>query len=101
MPNNRMRRSNANPIPPAQGDRAPENVHGEKGTYHYECRAGYLVDTAKRQTKEVTFGRWNGEHELKLDIRWWEGDKYLSGISLTEKEVRDLRRILDDISFGE
>ena len=39
--------------------------------------------------------------ELRLDIRRWGNDGTMfKGISLTAGEVRRLRKILDDISFG-
>ena len=79
-------------------DRNPEDVHG-KGTYHYERRAGYL-SLAGEYSKEATFGTWINIQERKLDIRRWKGNEYLGGISLSENEVRALRRILDETDFG-
>jgi hypothetical protein len=49
-------------------------------------------------TKEVTLGLWSGD--LRLDIRKWQDGSLGKGISLTEDEVRALRRALDQISFG-
>ena len=50
-------------------------------------------------TKDVTLGEWKGE--LRLDIRKWEdGMKIGKGISLTEEEVRKLRKVLAEIDFG-
>ena len=84
-------------------DRKPEKVHGKirSATYHYVKRVGYLKADAGKYTKEVTLGWWSNRPGVKkLDIRKWNGNEYLHGISLYEEEVRALRRILDEIDFG-
>ena len=58
----------------------------------------YLSDPGIEPTKEVTIGKWNGE--IRLDIRKWKDGCLGKGISLTEDEVRELRKILEAIPFG-
>lgn len=62
--------------------------------------AGHLCPSSKDGVdKRVTLGKWGSE--LRLDIRRWQDGMNLGkGITLNEDEVRELRRILDEIDFG-
>lgn len=77
------------------------------GDYRSPKSVNYENLNSKRQvlgtywdgvTKEVTVGRWSGE--LRLDIRKWKDGCLGKGISLTEEEVHELRKILDETVFG-
>ncbi len=80
----------------------PDELYGNiRGASYCLSETLGLLGSPGEYTKEVTIGTWSDRpFEKKLDIRRWRGNEYKSGISLTEKEVRDLRRILDKIDFG-
>lgn len=87
---------------PQRGDRKARDVEGRyREKFQYEFRAGYLNDKASNPTIEVTLGVWNRpKPELKMDIRKWYHNTCSTGITLTEQEVRELRKVLDKLDFG-
>lgn len=59
---------------------------------------GTLSESAKGWTKEFNLVSWN-DREAKYDIREWspEHDKMGKGITLSEDEVAELKRLLDEL----
>ncbi|HCX64305.1 MAG TPA: hypothetical protein DHN33_03745 [Eubacteriaceae bacterium] len=64
-------------------------------TYEIVEHLGILSENAKGWTKELNRVQWNGR-EAKYDIRDWapERAKMGKGITLTEEEVEQLKKIL-------
>ena len=64
-------------------------------TYEIVEHLGILSENAKGWTKELNRVRWNGR-EAKYDIRDWapERAKMGKGITLTEEEVEQLKKML-------
>ena len=57
---------------------------------------GVLSESPKGWTKELNLVSWNGA-EAKYDLRDWapEHEKMGKGVTLTEGEVQNLRRLLN------
>ena len=60
---------------------------------------GVLSESPKGWTKELNLVSWNGA-EAKYDLRDWAPDyeKMGRGITLTENEVQNLRRLLNEMN---
>ncbi|MCF2625204.1 hypothetical protein I6E17_03290 [Fusobacterium perfoetens] len=58
---------------------------------------GIISESSKGWKKELTRISWNGE-EPKYDIRTWDSEhkKMGKGITLTEKELRTLKLLIDE-----
>jgi len=67
-------------------------------TYEIIEHIGVISTSAKGYTKEVNLIRWNG-NPAKVDIRDWSPDKQKmgKGVTLTEEQARELRKVLDNI----
>ncbi len=61
---------------------------------------GTLSESPKGWTKELNLISWNGR-EPKYDIRDWDPDhqKMGKGVTLTEDELRKLKKILGEMEF--
>ena len=66
--------------------------------YEITKHIGVLSESAKSWTKELNLVSWN-DREPKYDIRDWspEHEKMGKGVTLTEEEVVELKRLLNDI----
>lgn len=61
---------------------------------------GVLSESAKGWTKELNLISWN-DKEAKYDIREWapEHDKMSKGITLSVKELKSLKELLDKMEL--
>lgn len=61
---------------------------------------GVLTENAKGWTKELNLVSWN-DREPKYDLREWspEHDRMGKGITLTEEDVSELKKILNEIDI--
>ena len=52
--------------------------------------------------KEIKLISWNGK-EPKYDIREWspDGDKMGKGVTLSKSEMRELKKLLDDMDLDD
>ncbi len=69
-------------------------------TYTIEETIGVLSTNAKGWTKELNKVSWSGRPP-KYDIRDWspEHDKMSKGVTLTDEEVAELKKLLHTITF--
>ena len=67
--------------------------------YEITKHIGVLSESAKGWTKELNLVSWN-DREPKYDIREWspEREKMGKGVTLSEYEVAELKRLLIDMS---
>ena len=67
--------------------------------YEIVKEIGVLSESARGWTKELNLVSWNGA-EPKYDLRDWapEHEKMGKGITLTEDEVQNLRRVLNEMN---
>ena len=65
--------------------------------YEITKHIGVLSESAKGWTKELNLVSWN-DREPKYDIREWgpEHEKMGKGVTMTEEEIRELKRLLDE-----
>ena len=68
--------------------------------YEITKHIGILSESAKGWTKELNLISWN-DREPKYDIREWAPgrEKMGKGVTLSEDEVAQLKRLLDSISL--
>ena len=66
--------------------------------YEITKHIGVLSEGAKGWSKELNLVSWN-DREAKYDIREWspEHDKMSKGVTLTEEEIVQLKRLLDEV----
>ena len=66
--------------------------------YEIKRHIGVLSESAKGWTKELNLISWN-DRDPKYDIREWapEREKMGKGITLSNDETVELKRLLDDI----
>lgn len=64
--------------------------------YEITKEIGVLSESPKGWTKELNLVSWNGK-ESKYDLRDWAPDheKMGKGVTLTEKEAKKLKELLD------
>lgn len=64
--------------------------------YEITKEIGVLSESPKGWTKELNLVSWNGK-EPKFDLRDWAPDheKMGKGVTLTEKEAKKLKELLD------
>ena len=64
--------------------------------YEIAKEIGVLSESPKGWTKELNLVSWNGK-EPKFDLRDWAPDheKMGKGVTLTEKEAKKLKELLD------
>ncbi len=69
-----------------------------KINYEITKKLGVLSTSAKGWTKELNLISWNG-NAPKYDLRTWspEHEKMGKGITLTEEEIVELKKILTEI----
>jgi hypothetical protein len=68
-------------------------------TFKIEETIGVLSTNAKGWTKELNKVSWSGRSP-KFDIRDWspEHDKMSKGVTLTDEEVKELKKLLEQLS---
>ena len=68
--------------------------------YDIEKEIGVISQSSKGWNKELNLVSWNNR-EAKYDIRDWDEDhqKMGKGITLSIDEVRELKKILNDIDL--
>ncbi|HPJ12075.1 MAG TPA: YdbC family protein [Caldisericia bacterium] len=68
-------------------------------TFKIEETIGVLSTNAKGWTKELNKVSWSGRSP-KFDIRDWspEHDKMSKGVTLTDEEVKELKKLLEPLS---
>jgi hypothetical protein len=68
-------------------------------TFKIEETIGVLSTNAKGWTKELNKVSWSGRPP-KFDIRDWspEHDKMSKGVTLTDEEVKELKKLLEPLS---
>ena len=68
--------------------------------FEIEENFGVVSESANGWTKELNLVSWNGR-PAKFDIRDWDEEhlKMGKGITLTTDEVRELKKILNDIDL--
>ena len=66
--------------------------------YQIVKKLGVLSENAKGWQKELNLVSWNGR-EPKYDLREWspEHDRMGKGITLSEDEMNELKKILEEI----
>ena len=70
--------------------------------YEITKHIGVLSESAKGWTKELNLVSWN-DREPKYDIREWapEHEKMGKGVTLSEVEIAELKRLLSEIGTGD
>jgi len=68
--------------------------------YEIAKEIGVLSENAKGWTKELNLVSWN-DREPKYDLREWapEHDKMAKGITLSEDEARELKKLLNSLDL--
>ena len=68
--------------------------------YEITKRIGVISESTKGWKKELNLVKWN-DREPKYDIREWspEHEKMSKGITLSDEEIKALKRLLDEISL--
>ena len=63
---------------------------------------GALSESDKGWKKEIKLISWNGK-EPKYDIREWspDGDKMGKGVTLSRDEMRELKKLLNDMNLDD
>ena len=63
---------------------------------------GSLSESGKGWKKEIKLISWNGK-EPKYDIREWspDGDKMGKGVTLSRDEMRELKKLLNDMNLDD
>ena len=68
--------------------------------YEIEKELGYISESAKGWKKELNLISWNGKEE-KYDLRDWspEHEKMGKGITLTIDELKELKKLLNELDI--
>ena len=68
--------------------------------YEITKHIGVLSESTKGWKKEFNLVKWN-DREPKYDIREWspEHEKMSKGVTLSDEEIKALKRLLDEISL--
>jgi len=69
-------------------------------TFDIVAKLGVLSESNKGWTKELNLISWNGR-EPKYDLREWspDGSKMTKGVTMTAKEMRALKEILEGMDL--